>query len=68
MKSVSQAAWPAPFADDHGPPLGLAIISAPNAGEAKRIAAADPAIVAGHMAVEVRAAMLPSLASLVVNY
>ncbi|HEX6050685.1 MAG TPA: YciI family protein [Gemmatimonadaceae bacterium] len=57
-----------PFADDQGPQLGLAIISAPNAVEAKRIAAADPAIIAGHMAVKVRAAMLPSLASLVVKY
>jgi uncharacterized protein YciI len=57
-----------PFADDKGPQLGLAIIAAPDADEARRIAAGDPAIVAGHMAVELRAAILPSLASLVVTY
>jgi uncharacterized protein YciI len=56
-----------PFMDD-GPQLGMAIVSAPDADEAKRIAAADPAIAAGHMAVDVRAAMLPSLSSLVVKY
>ena len=53
---------------DNGPQLGMAIVSAPNADEAKRIASADPAIAAGHMAVEVRAAMLPSMSSLVVKY
>jgi uncharacterized protein YciI len=53
---------------DGGPHLGMAIISAPNADEAKRIAGGDPAIAAQHMAVEVRPAMLPSLASLVVKY
>lgn len=53
---------------DNGPHLGIAIISAPNAEEAKRIARGDPAIAAGHMAVEMRAAMLPSLSSLVVTY
>jgi len=56
-----------PVVDD-GPHLGLAIISAPNAEEAKRIAQGDPAIAAGHMAVEMRAAMLPSMASLIVTY
>ncbi len=56
-----------PFVDD-GPQLGMAIVAAPNADEARRIAAADPAIAAGHMAVEVRGAMLPSLSSLVVKY
>lgn len=53
---------------DNGPHLGIAIISAPNAEAAKRIANGDPAIAAGHMAVEMRAAMLPSLSSLVVTY
>ena len=53
---------------DNGPHLGIAVISAPNAEEAKRIASGDPAIAAGHMAVEMRAAMLPSLSSLVVTY
>ena len=52
----------------NGPQLGMAIISAPNADEAKRIASGDPAIAAGHMAVELRAAMLPSMSSLVVRY
>ena len=57
-----------PFIDDQGPQLGIGIIAAPNEAEARRIAAEDPAIGAGHMAVELRAAMLPSLASLVVTY
>jgi uncharacterized protein YciI len=56
-----------PLLDD-GPQLGIAIVAAPNADEAKRIAEHDPAIAAGHMAVELRPAMLPSLASLVVTY
>ncbi len=56
-----------PFVDN-GPQLGMAIVAAPNADEAKRITTADPAIAAGHMAVEVRAAMLPSMSSLVVKY
>jgi uncharacterized protein YciI len=53
---------------DAGTTQGLAIISAPNAGEAKRIAEGDPAIAAGHMAIELHPAMLPSMASLVVKY
>ena len=56
-----------PVVDD-GPHLGIAIVAGPNADAAKRIANGDPAIVAGHMAVEMRAAMLPSLSSLVVTY
>ena len=56
-----------PLVDD-GPQLGIAIVAAPNADEAKRIANGDPAIAAGHMAVEMRAAMLPSLSSLIVTY
>jgi len=56
-----------PLVDD-GPHLGIAIVAAPNADEAKRIANGDPAIVAGHMAIEMRAALLPSLSSLVVTY
>jgi uncharacterized protein YciI len=53
---------------DGGATQGLAIISAPNAEEAKRIAEGDPAIAAGHMAIELHPAMLPSMASLVVKY
>lgn len=53
---------------DRGNAQGLAIISAPNATEAKRIAEGDPAIAAGHMAIELHPAMLPSMASLVVKY
>ena len=53
---------------DGGDTQGLAIIAAPNAAEAKRIAEGDPAIVAGHMAIQLHPAMLPSMASLVVKY
>ena len=53
---------------DGGDKQGLAVISAPNAEEAKRIAEGDPAIAAGHMAIELHPAMLPSMASLVVRY
>ena len=53
---------------DGGDTQGLAIISAPNAEEAKRIAEGDPAIAAGHMAIQLHPAMLPSMASLVVKY
>jgi hypothetical protein len=49
-------------------PKDMTIIAAPNADDAKRIAHGDPAIAAGHMAVELRAVMVPSLASLVVKY
>src|SRR5262245_26942164 len=53
---------------DGGDTQGLAIISAPNADEAQRIAEGDPAIAAGHMAIELHPAMLPSMATLVVKY
>jgi uncharacterized protein YciI len=53
---------------DGGDTQGLAIISAPNAEAARRIAQADPAIAAGHMAIHLHPAMLPSMASLVVKY
>lgn len=53
---------------DGGDKQGLAIISAPNAEEAKRIADGDPAIASGHMAVELHPAMLPSLSTLVITY
>ena len=53
---------------DGGDTQGLALISAPNAEEAKRIAEGDPAIAAGHLGVELHPAMLPSLATLVVKY
>ena len=53
---------------DGGDKQGLAIVSAPSAEEAKRIAEGDPTIVAGHMAIELHPAMLPSLASVVVRY
>jgi uncharacterized protein YciI len=56
-----------PLLDD-GTTEGIAIISAPNAAEAKRVAEGDPAVVAGHMAIELHPAMLPSLATLVVTY
>ena len=53
---------------DGGDKQGLAIVAAANAQDAKRIADGDPAVAAGHMAVELHPAMLPSLASLVVKY
>jgi uncharacterized protein YciI len=53
---------------DGGDKQGVAIVSAASAAEARRLAEGDPAIAAGHMAVELHAAMLPSLSSLVVKY
>jgi len=53
---------------DGGDKQGLAIVAAPSAEEAKRIAEGDPTIAAGHMAIELHPAMLPSLASVVVKY
>ena len=53
---------------DGGDKQGLAIIAAPNVEEAKRLAEGDPAIAAGHMAIELHPAMLPSMATLVVTY
>ena len=56
-----------PFLDG-GDKQGVAVVSAATAQDAKRIAEGDPAIAAGHMAVELHPAMLPSLSSLVVKY
>ena len=53
---------------DGGDKQGIAVIAAASADEARRITTNDPAIAAGHMAVELHPAMLPSLASLVVKY
>jgi uncharacterized protein YciI len=53
---------------DGGDKQGLAIVAAASAEEAKRIAEGDPSIAAGHMAIELHPAMLPSLASVVVKY
>lgn len=53
---------------DNGDMLGVAIVAAASLDEAKRITSGDPAIAAGHMAAQLHAAMLPSLASLVVRY
>jgi len=53
---------------DGGDKLGIAVVAAATVEDAKRIAANDPAIAAGHMAPEIHPAMLPSLASLVVKY
>ena len=53
---------------DGGDKQGIAIVAAASESEARRIAMSDPAIAAGHMAVELHPAMLPSLASLVVRY
>jgi uncharacterized protein YciI len=53
---------------DGGDKQGLAIVAAPSAEEAKRITGGDPTIAAGHMAIELHPAMLPSLASVAVKY
>jgi uncharacterized protein YciI len=53
---------------DGGDKQGIAIVSAGSPEEARRLTAGDPAIAAGHMAVELHPAMLPSLSSLVVKY
>ena len=53
---------------DKGDVLGVAVVAAANADEAKRITSGDPAIAAGHMAAQLHPAMLTSLASLVVKY
>ena len=53
---------------DNGDKQGVAVVAATSEQEARRIVSADPAIAAGHMAVEMHPAMLPSMASLVVKY
>ena len=53
---------------DGGDKQGIAVVAAASEQAARRIAEGDPAIAAGHMAVELHPAMLPSLASLVVTY
>ena len=53
---------------ENGEILGVAVVAASTADEAKRITAEDPAIVAGHMAAQLHPAMLPSFASLVIKY
>jgi len=53
---------------DGGDKQGIAVVAAGSEQAARRIAEGDPAIAAGHMAVEMHPAMLPSLASLVVKY
>lgn len=53
---------------DNGEILGVAVVAATSADEAKQITSGDPAIAAGHMAAQLHPAMLPSFASLVVKY
>ena len=53
---------------DGGDKQGIAVVAAATEDEARRIAGGDPAIVAGHMAIELHPAMLPSFASLAVKY
>ena len=53
---------------DEGEKQGIAIVAAASEDEARRIVGSDPAIAAGHMALEMHPAMLPSFASLVVRY
>jgi uncharacterized protein YciI len=53
---------------DGGDKQGIAIVAAATEEEARRVAGSDPAIAAGHMALELHPAMLPSFASLVVKY
>ena len=56
-----------PFVEN-GDNQGIAIVAAPTARDAQRIADGDPAIASGHMAVRLQPVMLPSLSSLVVKY
>ena len=56
-----------PMLDD-GDKQGIAVVAAASEAEARRITGSDPAIAAGHMAIELHPAMLPSFASLVVKY
>jgi uncharacterized protein len=56
-----------PFLDG-GEWQGMAIVAASNAQEARKIADGDPAVIAGHMAVELRPVLLPSLSAVVVKY
>ena len=56
-----------PFVEN-GDNQGIAIVAAPTAQDAQRIAGGDPAIASGHMAVRLQPVMLPSLSSLVVKY
>lgn len=53
---------------DGGRIHGMVILSAANAEAARAIVAADPAVQAGAMAVEVHPAMFPDLSSLRVEY
>lgn len=56
-----------PFTDG-GRIRGMVILSARNADEARAIVAADPAVQAGTMAVEIHPGMFPDLSSLRVEY
>ena len=56
-----------PLLDD-GDKQGIAVVAAASEDEARRIVGSDPAIAAGHMALELHPAMLPSFASLTVKY
>jgi uncharacterized protein YciI len=56
-----------PITDD-GPLVGISIIAAATAAEALAIAAADPAVQAGRLRVEVHSAFLPSLKELKISY
>jgi uncharacterized protein len=47
---------------------GIIVLSAPSVEEARRIVNDDPAVRAGHFAVEVHPALLPSLAGVDVRY
>ena len=53
---------------DGGRIHGMVILSAPNAEAARAVVAADPAVQAGAMAVEVHPAMFPDLSGLRVEY
>jgi uncharacterized protein YciI len=53
---------------DNGRIHGMVILSAPDADAARAIVAADPAVQAGAMAVEVHPAMFPDLSGLRVEY
>ena len=47
---------------------GIIVLAAPNAEEARRLVSDDPSVRAGHFAVELHPALLPSLAGVDVRY
>jgi uncharacterized protein YciI len=64
-KGVYVVAGPA---TDAGRALGMMLVRATNADEARRIITADPAVQAGRFALELQAVMLPNMDAVKVRY